>query len=130
MICVTYGRPAMISQNLASTVLYAQCRAYSQENKDCRLLYDEFVARAFELYEITNHAAQGYFSPSQFHGPNTDRSGVLDPSPTEEKLAFIIQIDGCLSRWKNSLPAHLVFGNTTHQSDDVCRRQTIVLHLR
>lgn len=107
-----------------------QRQAQRQLDKDNPLPYDEFVARALELCEISHHAAQGYFSSSQLQNPDTDRTGVLDSSPTEDKLALILRMEGCLKRWENLLPGNLKYGSLEPLRDDISTRQATVLHLR
>ncbi|KAJ6058316.1 C6 transcription factor [Penicillium canescens] len=129
-ICVTHGRPTMISEALAATVIESKRRTCLLRNKDDQLPHEEFLAKAVELYEITNQTVHKFISSAHTRYYNADLSGIINPSQNEEKLAIIIQVDGCLCRWENSLPAHLKFENASRQPDDICRRQAIILHLR
>ncbi|KAL5603463.1 hypothetical protein FOVSG1_006213 [Fusarium oxysporum f. sp. vasinfectum] len=130
MICALHGRPMMISETLASTVIVPQRPSSSQQNKDDQLPYQDFFTKTLELYEITNHTVQKFYSPAHTRSQYVDHPGIVKPSQDEEKLAIIIQVDGCLSRWEHSLPAHLKLGNSEYQPDDICRRQATILHLR
>jgi hypothetical protein len=118
----------MISESHASIVIRTHNRAPS--DNDNHLPYDDFVARALELYEITHHAAKRYFDLPKSHNLNMDQGGVLDTILMEEKLALVLQIDGCLKRWEHSLPAHLRYQGLTDLQDEVCTRQATILHLR
>ncbi|KAH7304669.1 fungal-specific transcription factor domain-containing protein [Stachybotrys elegans] len=130
MICIAHGRPAMISEDLSSTAIHTHRHTYSQTDEDNQLPYDEFVTRALELCEISHHAAQRYFSSSRRQNVNADGTGILDPSPTEDRLALILQMEGSLTRWEHSLPAHLKYGSGEHMRDDISTRQATVLRLR
>jgi len=130
MISVAHGRPAMISQDLSSNIIHTQPHAPSQPNADDQLPYDVFIARVLELCEITHHSAQRHFSPPRSQNPNADCASVLEPSTIEEKLALIIQIDGCLRRWEYNLPPQLKYGISEHPQDEISTRQATVLYCR
>lgn len=120
----------MISEELSATAIHTHRHTHSQPDEDTQLPYDEFVTRALELCEINHHAAQRYFSSSRFQNVNSDCTGILGPSPTEDKLAVILQMEGSLTRWEHSLPANLKYESLEHLRDDVSTRQATVLHLR
>ncbi|OAL57103.1 hypothetical protein IQ07DRAFT_582349 [Pyrenochaeta sp. DS3sAY3a] len=130
MICTSHGRPSMISDNLVSVVIRMQRHVQAQQSKGHQLPHDDFVAKTLEIYEIIHNAVQRYFSTSPSHSPNVDWSSILDLSPIEEKLALILQIDGCLKRWEQSLPALLRYENSTHLQNGTTTRQATALHLR
>lgn len=118
----------MIAERVASDVIHSARRGLPQ-NCD-QMEYDDFVARALELCEIAHHATLGYFSIPQAHDPTQRRVDVLSPNATEEKLALIIRMDGCLSRWRSSLAPHLRHETGDDLKNEVFSRQTTVLHLR
>lgn len=116
----------MISEALASTIIAPPS---STQNKDSELPYQDFFNKTLELYEITNHALQKFYSPGHTHSHYVEHAAIVKPSQDEEKLAIIIQVDGCLGRWERSLPVNLKM-EESKQLDDVCRRQATILHLR
>lgn len=120
----------MISEELSATAIYTHGYTHSKPDEDIQLAHDDFVTRALELCEISHHAAQRYFSASRFQNVNSDRTGILDRSLMEDKLALILQIEGSLTRWEHSLPANLKYESLEHLRDDVSTRQATVLHLR
>lgn len=130
MICLSQGRPALISEDLVSTVVRMQRDVDSRQSKDCQLPLDDFVASTLEVCEITHHAVQRYFSPPPTQKSNVGCSNILDPNPTEVILALIVQTDGCLRRWDSSLPAHLKYESSMNLQNEVSARQGIILHLR
>jgi hypothetical protein len=95
-----------------------------------RLDYDDFVAGALVLYEITHDATKSYFSLPRSSEPLRDRASALQPSLIEEKMALILRVDGSLDRWKKSLPTHLRYADEDYVKDDVSTRQATILHLR
>ena len=130
MICLAHGRPAIISENSSSIAIHMQLHVHPQPDEDNPFPYDEFVARALELCEITHNSAQKYFSSSQSQTLDANRTSVLGSSPTEDKLVLMIQMEGCLRRWENSLPDHLKYESSEPTRDDISTRQATVLHLR
>ncbi|KAH7078178.1 putative C6 transcription factor [Paraphoma chrysanthemicola] len=130
ILSIGHGRPAMIAESFTHTVLNVQHHVQSLPENDDRIPYNEFVVRSLELYEITYHALQRYFSPPRPRDLNVDCLDYFDPTPTESRLALMIQVDGSLRRWEISLPAHLKFGSSRHLQGDICSRQATILHLR
>jgi hypothetical protein len=120
----------MVSETFASNAIKPERHASAPRIEDDQLPYEEFFTKTLELYEITSHAVRQFFSEAHTHNQNADGSGIINTSQEEKILAIIIQVDGCLSRWEQSLPAHLKLGDAKHQPDDICRRQSTVLHLR
>lgn len=117
----------MIPESLASVVIHAH-RGVQPDNS--QLDYHDFVAATLELYEITHHATQSFSSLPRSSDPTRDRAEILDPIPIEEKLALVVRTDGCLNRWKKTLPTNLRNANGEHVKDDVAARQATILHLR
>lgn len=130
MICLSQGRPALVSENLVSTVVRMQQDLNSRQSKGCQLPFDDCVASTLEVCEIIHHAAQSCFSPPPTQSSNVVCSHILDPDPTEVTLALILQADGCLRRWNNSLPAHLKYESSMHLQNEDSTRQGTILHLR
>lgn len=130
MLCVSHGRPATISEDLASAVVHTRHDVNSPAHEDHQLPYADYVSSALKLYEINRHAAQKYISLTQSNTTNGDQPGILDPSSTEEQLALMLKIDGCLRRWKRSLPGSLKYECSSDLQDDASTRHSTVLHLR
>ena len=120
----------MISDNLSSITIRSYRGKRPQPNQDAESSYDDFVINAFELSEISLRAVGEEFPSARSSDTTADRAGIFGPSPTEDKLAFVLQMDGALTRWQHSLPAHLRYGSMEHLRDEISTRQATVLHLR
>lgn len=130
MICLSQGRPALVSENLVSTVVRMHQDLNSRQSKGCQLPFDDCVASTLEVCEIIHHAAQSCFSQPPTQSSNVVCSHILDPDQTELTLALILQADGCLRRWNNSLPAHLKYESSMDLQNEDSTRQGTILYLR
>ncbi|ATY63501.1 Fungal specific transcription factor [Cordyceps militaris] len=120
MVALTHGRPAMISAELASSVpLPALAEEGSQTLDDSTDV--AFFVKSVELYEINQKLVETLYS-----GP-TQRAQRLKPSQRAvSDLANIVQIDGDMSDWEQSLPKQL----QQHTLGTIAARPSIILRLR
>jgi hypothetical protein len=135
MISITHGRPAMISDQLASSVPLPQIPASPLGSTKGHLqgpVYRHaFFIKSLELYEIINHAILAFYS-STFgrHDSVSDKADPSQPSQQSVELGSAIRLDDSLTRWEHSLPAYLRSDAIDNTVDEVCRRQAIILRIR
>lgn len=76
-----------------------------------------FIVKGMELYRILDDILVNlYLTP-----PGIEQQ--------ETRLTHILELDGCIQRWRTSLPLHLQNGSGP-DNDPVLRRQALVLRIR
>ncbi|OAA59953.1 Fungal specific transcription factor [Cordyceps fumosorosea ARSEF 2679] len=120
MVALTHGRPAMISAELASCVPLPTIAEETTQIPDDSTDVAFFV-KSVELYEITQQLVERLYSTP------TGRTQRMKPSQRAvSDLANIVQIDGDMSEWENSLPKQL----QQHTLGTIAARPSIILRLR
>ncbi|XWW94035.1 hypothetical protein V2A60_001977 [Cordyceps javanica] len=120
MVALTHGRPAMISAELASCVPLPALPEQDNQTIDGSTDVSFFV-KSVELYEITQRLVETLYSTP------TGRTQRVKPSQQAiSDLANIVQIDGDMSEWEQSLPKQL----QQHTLGTIVARPSIILRLR
>lgn len=122
IVSVTHGRPAMLSQEVATDVplpLYPQ-------DATLRL---SFFAKSIELYEIINRITLAVYSSAatkRFKKESCD--GPAEGA--DEDLTTIMNLDEALGNWEKGLPNHLSVEFLYILEDEVVKRQAVILRIR
>ncbi|KAJ6781282.1 hypothetical protein PWT90_05041 [Aphanocladium album] len=120
MVALTHGRPAMISTELASSVALPTIVEDESQIPDDSTDVAFFVKSA-ELYEISHKLVEILYSTP------TARTKRMKPSQRAvSDLANIVQIDGDMAEWEQSLPPQL----QKHSLGTIAARPSIILRLR
>lgn len=147
MVSVTHGRPAMISERLASDVplpLYSH-NAVAQNGADRGNSGDfskiAFFTKSVELYEIINSITQAFYS--DHHAPRSRTAsrksskqdmhqGASTPShdSMEEDLGTVMKLDGALTEWEHTLPDHIRIKVIKESDSEIFMRQAVILRIR
>ncbi|KAF6807257.1 C6 transcription factor [Colletotrichum sojae] len=136
MIAITHGRPAMISDQLASSVILPSIPDSDAQGEDGvrlhRLRYQGFFVKSLELYEIINQAVLAFYTtPSETKSPTTSTHlGQRVQDRHELDLGVALQLDRSLARWEKSTPGFLTMAEPETQLDEVFRRQAVILRIR
>lgn len=122
MVSVTHGRPAMISQEMATDIPLPMCT----QDTTMRL---SFFAKSIELYEIINRLTLAVYS----NAPTTRCKKDPTEGPSEgadEDLTTIMELDEALATWEKGLPNHLNVEFLYIFEDEVIKRQAVILRIR
>ncbi|KAF6793011.1 fungal specific transcription factor [Colletotrichum musicola] len=136
MIAITHGRPAMISDQLASRVILPSIPDSDAQGEVGvrlhRLRYQGFFVKSLELYEIINQAVLAFYTtPSETKSPTTSTHlGQRVQDRHELDLGVALQLDRSLARWEKSTPGFLTMAEPETQLDEVFRRQAVILRIR
>lgn len=136
MIAITHGRPAMISDQLASTVVLPSIPDSDAQGEDGvqmhRLRYQGFFVKSLELYEIINQAVLAFYTtPLESKSSTTTvHLGQRELDRQELDLGVALQLDRSLARWEKSTPGFLTMSEPETQLDEVFRRQAVILRIR
>ncbi|SPO06315.1 related to C6 transcription factor [Cephalotrichum gorgonifer] len=133
MVSLTHGRPAMISNQLASAV---PLPLYSSDSRTAgptgattsgspRVA---FFAKSVELYEIINRISLAFYSGGRSGG--SDRSSTSSSEGADEDLGTVIRLDESLGEWERNLPRHLDIQALDQVDDEIIKRQGVVLRMR
>ena len=122
MVSVTHGRPAMISQEMATEVPLPLCT----QDTTMRL---SFFAKSIELYEIINRITLAVYSNAT---TKRYKKGPSDSPPegADEDLATIMELDQALANWEKRLPDHLSMEFLYIFEDEIIKRQAVILRIR
>lgn len=121
MVCVTHGRPAMISGPTASAVPVPDCFDHDEEDGDGRFA---FFVNSAKLYEISHRGILTLYSETGGHLSSENAS-----SPGE--FSNVLSLDDDLSSWEQQLPKHLTLASyNPHDGFKVAYRQAVILQLR
>lgn len=146
MIAITHGRPAMVSDQLASSVVLPSIPDMDANTEHGvqldavslhRLRYQGFFHKSLELYEVINYAVLAFYSStsplkSSTHtnggAPNTSQR--LSELPDLD-LGKALQLDQRLTKWEKSLPSFLTMADEPENTlGEVFRRQAVILRIR
>ncbi|KZL71544.1 fungal specific transcription factor [Colletotrichum tofieldiae] len=144
MIAITHGRPAMISDQLASSVVLPSIPDTSNDTGNevqldtvslHRLRYQGFFHKSLELYEVINHAVLAFYSSaSPLRSPvypiGVGHSSQRPSERPELDLGKALQLDQRLTKWEKSLPSFLTMAEPETTLDEVFRRQAVILRIR
>nr|XP_036586895.1 C6 transcription factor [Colletotrichum truncatum]KAF6797452.1 C6 transcription factor [Colletotrichum truncatum] len=136
MIAITHGRPAMISDQLASSVVLPSIpdsNARDQNGAQLhRLRYQGFFVKSLELYEVINQAVLAFYTTTSGLKSPTSIShlGQRSQERHELDLGVALQLDQRLTKWEKSLPSFLTMTEPETQLDEVFRRQAVILRIR
>ncbi|KDN71492.1 putative fungal specific transcription factor [Colletotrichum sublineola] len=146
MIAITHGRPAMISDQLASSVVLPSIPDTSDTAENGsqldavslhRLRYQGFFHKSLELYEVIHHAVLAFYSSaSPFKSPTHPSGAAHNSQRSTERpeldLGKALQLDQRLTKWEKSLPSFLKIKMSEPETnlDEVFRRQAVILRIR
>ncbi|OHW90142.1 fungal specific transcription factor [Colletotrichum incanum] len=144
MIAITHGRPAMISDQLASSVVMPSIPDTNDATGNGiqldavslhKLRYQSFFHKSLELYEVINHAVLAFYSSaSPLKSPSYPIGvGYSSQRPSERlelDLGKALQLDQRLTKWEKSLPSFLTMAEPETTLDEVFRRQAVILRIR
>jgi len=147
MVSVTHGRPAMISDELASDVpLPVWSNNVTAQDLDGPVSRNfskiAFFTKSVELYEINNSITLAFYS--SHHHPrsgckkrsNPETSGynrscpIPYQGPVEEDLGTVMKLDASLTHWEHSLPDHIRIKSSVHAENKIFQRQAVILRIR
>ncbi|KXH49471.1 fungal specific transcription factor [Colletotrichum simmondsii] len=144
MIAITHGRPAMISDQLALSVVLPSIPDTNVTSVDGvqlsavqlhKLRYQAFFHKSLELYEVINHAVLAFYSstsplksPTYPNGTGSKTQRSLDRP--ELDLGKALQLDQRLMKWEKNLPSFLTMAEPETTLDEVFRRQAVILRIR
>lgn len=141
MIAITHGRPAMISDHLASTVVLPPIPDGDAQGGNTvklhRLRYQGFFVKSLELYEVINQAVLAFYTTSPRLKSPTSPShlgqhslGQHSQERHELDLGVALQLDQRLTKWEKNTPSFLAMAEPETQLDEVFRRQAVILRIR
>ncbi|KAK2029223.1 hypothetical protein LX32DRAFT_663389 [Colletotrichum zoysiae] len=144
MIAITHGRPAMISDQLASSVVLPSIPDAGDTTENGtqlddasmhRLRYQGFFHKSLELYEVIHHAVLAFYSStspsrSPTHPNGAGQNSQSSPERPELDLGKALQLDQRLTKWEKSLPSFLKMSEPETALDEVFRRQAVILRIR
>ncbi|KAK1585402.1 fungal-specific transcription factor [Colletotrichum navitas] len=144
MIAITHGRPAMISDQLASSVVLPSIPDPGDTTKNgiqldavssYKLRYQGFFHKSLELYEVIHHAVLAFYSStsplrSPIHPGAAGHSSQRSSERPELDLGKALQLDQRLTKWEKSLPSFLKINEPETTLDEVFRRQAVILRIR
>ncbi|PKX93596.1 transcription factor domain-containing protein [Aspergillus novofumigatus IBT 16806] len=138
VISMTFGRPAMISKASCGSV---PLPATVDEEYIPAALDDEvrqpadrpsvmaFYAKSLELYEILNDILLSLYKPVPEGNPE-DIYDFYFNKGLDEGERTIFELDRALTKWTQSLPAHLRGDTSSKPEDAVFYHQSVVLRAR
>ncbi|OHE98302.1 fungal specific transcription factor [Colletotrichum orchidophilum] len=144
MIAITHGRPAMISDQMASSVVFPSIPDTNTTSLDGvklgavqlhKLRYQAFFHKSLELYEVINHAVLAFYSSTSPLKSPTYTNGTSSPTQRsankpELDLGKALQLDQRLTIWEKSLPSFLTVAEPETSLDEIFRRQAVILRIR
>ncbi|KAK2054658.1 hypothetical protein LY76DRAFT_225701 [Colletotrichum caudatum] len=144
MIAITHGRPAMISDQLAPSVVLPSIPDAGDTTENGtqldavsprRLRYRGFFHKSLELYEVIHHTVLAFYlsaSPSRSptHPSGAGHNSQRSPERPELDLGKASQLDRRLTKWEKSLPSFLEMSEPETTLDEVFRRQAVILRIR
>ncbi|KAH0435766.1 C6 transcription factor [Colletotrichum camelliae] len=136
MIAITHGRPAMISDHLASTVVLPSIPDGDAQGGNTvelhRLRYQGFFVKSLELYEVINQAVLAFYTatPRLKSPTSTSHLGQHSQERHELDLGVALQLDQRLTKWEKNTPSFLAMAEPETQLDEVFRRQAVILRIR
>ncbi|KAF4922617.1 Sorbicillinoid biosynthetic cluster transcription factor sor3 [Colletotrichum viniferum] len=136
MIAITHGRPAMISDHLALTVVLPPIPDGDAQGGNTvelhRLRYQGFFVKSLELYEVINQAVLAFYTTSPRLKSPTSPShlGQHSQERHELDLGVALQLDQRLTKWEKNTPSFLAMAEPETQLDEVFRRQAVILRIR
>lgn len=125
MVSLTHGRPAMISQDLASSVPLPLTSSNAKPDEYGRLTEGSFFVKSVELYEITHRVICDLYAEPGFQQRCAARTDKQD-----ENLAIVMQLDSAMMAWEEGLPKFLVISDPDVAMNDVSHRQAVILYIR
>lgn len=135
---MTFGRPAMISKISSGAVplpvlvdddLIPSSATVEPTQPTQKLSIMAFYAKTLELYEIMNEVLLSLHKPVSDDGPDETYQFYFNSTHSDGEHT-IFELDHSLTRWAQSLPAHLRTGSTAAEHNPVFFRQGIVLNAR
>jgi hypothetical protein len=138
VISMTFGRPAMISkascgsvplpatvdEEYIPTALGGEVRQPAD-----RPSVMAFYAKSLELYEILNDILLSLYKPVPEGNPEDIYDFYFNRGPDEGERT-IFELDRALTKWTQSLPAHLRGHTSSKPEDAVFYHQSVVLRAR
>ncbi|KAK6209866.1 fungal specific transcription factor [Colletotrichum tabaci] len=146
MIAITHGRPAMVSDQLASSVVLPSIPDMDANTEHGvqldavslhRLRYQGFFHKSLELYEVINYAVLAFYSStSPLKSSTHTNGGAANSSQRLSELPDLdlgkaLQLDQRLTKWEKSLPSFLTMADEPETTlGEVFRRQAVILRIR
>lgn len=130
MVSVTHGRPAMISKQLAVAVPLPLAATSSLDGHDDADRVTFFV-KSVLLYEIINRIMVDLYGTSVSRSRRKEQlsdSGLEDAE--DDDLDMVVRLDRCLGKWERRLPDHLRWCKLQSITNEIHRRQTVILRMR
>ncbi|KAL3959138.1 hypothetical protein ACCO45_007300 [Purpureocillium lilacinum] len=126
MVSLTHGRPAMVSEQLALAVPLPSLVSSPGADGAMPPVEVSFFVKSVELYEITHKVILSLYSGLR----NRSSGAAMQQDRQAVDLGVLMQLDGAMSRWEDSLPAHLMPGNHDTTSNKIFHRQALILRIR
>ncbi|KAM0280229.1 hypothetical protein ACHAQH_004187 [Verticillium albo-atrum] len=136
MVSVTHGRPAMISGQLATAVPLPLACTSPVSGAEAVLGsgagHAAFFVNSVQLYEIIHRTIIAYYGGASGRPKGKESQGSDDGSPDgdDEDFDKVVQLDRSLSKWEQRLPVHLRWTSLETTTDDISRRQSVILRMR
>ncbi|KAM0322186.1 hypothetical protein ACHAQA_009676 [Verticillium albo-atrum] len=136
MVSVTHGRPAMISGHLATTVPLPLSSSTPVNGAEAVMGngagHAAFFVKSVQLYEIIHRTIIAFYGgtggrPKCKESQASD-NGIADGE--DDDFDMVVQLDRSLSKWEQSLPAQLRWSSLEATTDDISRRQSVILRMR
>ncbi|POR31023.1 Fungal transcription factor [Tolypocladium paradoxum] len=126
MVSLTHGRPAMVSEHLALAVPLPTTSWGTEPDESGLLTEASFFVKSAELYEITHKVILAFYSG----GPGPRPRSAVQLEKQDADLGVVMQLDGAMSKWEDSLPNHLVLSDPSVMTNEVAYRQAVILRIR
>lgn len=88
-----------------------------------------FFAKSVELHEIINRMTMTVYSGAGTKRCKKERCPI-QAEGTDEDLETIISLDKSLSQWEQRVPEHLNVELLELSSDEISKRQAVILRIR
>ncbi|KAJ5378411.1 hypothetical protein N7509_011530 [Penicillium cosmopolitanum] len=138
VMSMTFGRPAMISKISSGDVPlpvlvddeFIPVNTTAEPTQPTqKISIMAFYAKTLELYEIMNEVLLSLHKPISDDGPDETHQFYFNSTNSDGEHT-IFELDHSLTRWAQTLPAHLRVGSTAAVHNPVFFRQGIVLNAR
>lgn len=135
MVSITHGRPAMVSEHVATVVPFPISNPPQAIGTD-KLLGNAvnhalFFVKSIHLYEITHRAIISLYGDKCLkNGGKIPPPHAGHPLEDEEDINTVVRLDRSLTKWESDLPERLRWSQFQALEDKIAQRQTVILQMR
>lgn len=134
MVSVTHGRPAMISEHVVNDV---PLPISSQKGVDLAEIlgnnaeHASFLVNSVQLYEIIHKTTAAIYTGKTARTKCKNYESLLSYHDDEgEDLGMVVRLDRLLNKWEMGLPDNFKWSRLSQSTDEIARRQTVILRMR